>query len=116
MLRPALTHQKGSGVGAWNAQVEPDRTRADDGGDHYSVNGSLVDAEGEPVALLTGEAYEGQPKGRKVTVFTNRVGRFGAQGLRPGCWVLDMATEAEKDPLCNQYSQRRCRTGSPRHA
>jgi outer membrane usher protein len=68
-------------------------------GSDYTVTafGSLVDAEGEPVALLTGEAYEeGQQKGRKVTVFTNRVGKFGAQGLRPGRWVLDMATEPKK--------------------
>lgn len=65
-------------------------------GSDYTVTafGTLTDGAGEPVALLTGEAVEeGQPQGHKVTVFTNRAGNFGAQGLRPGRWILDMATE-----------------------
>jgi outer membrane usher protein len=65
-------------------------------GSDYTVTafGSVVDAEGQPVPLLTGTAYqEDHPDDHKVTVFTNRVGKFGAQGLRPGKWVLDMATE-----------------------
>ena len=33
--------------------------------------------------------------GRKVELFTNRAGRFGAQGLAPGRWVIEMPTEPE---------------------
>jgi outer membrane usher protein len=65
-------------------------------GSDYTVTayGTLVDENGEPVALLTGTAEEeGRENSPKVSVFTNRVGRFGAQGLRPGRWVLEMATE-----------------------
>lgn len=65
-------------------------------GSEYTVTafGSLVDAGGEPIALLTGTAVEeGVEGGRSVTVFTNRVGKFGAQGLRPGKWLLTMETE-----------------------
>lgn len=65
-------------------------------GSDYTVTafGALVDDVGEPVALLTGEAFEeGHPTEHRVTVFTNKAGRFGAQGLRPGRWVIEMATE-----------------------
>jgi outer membrane usher protein len=65
-------------------------------GSDYTVTafGILADAEGEPIPLLTGTAYEeGHPDDHKVTIFTNRTGRFGAQGLRPGRWIIDMATE-----------------------
>jgi outer membrane usher protein len=65
-------------------------------GSDYTVSaiGTLVDEEGEPIALLTGDAWEeGQPEGRHVEIFTNRAGRFGAQGLKPGRWLVDMATD-----------------------
>jgi outer membrane usher protein len=65
-------------------------------GSDYTVTalGTLVDEHGEPIALLTGKAREeGREDGPTVTVFTNRAGRFGAQGLRPGRWILEMATE-----------------------
>ncbi len=65
-------------------------------GSDYTVTafGTLVDEHGEPLALLTGKATEqGHEGGPTVTIFTNRVGRFGAQGLRPGRWTLEMATE-----------------------
>jgi outer membrane usher protein len=64
-------------------------------GSDYAVTafGTLVDDKGEPIALLTGTAKEEGKDGPTVTVFTNRTGRFGAQGLRPGRWLLEMATE-----------------------
>ncbi len=65
-------------------------------GSDYTVTafGTLVDSEGQPVTLITGTAFEeGNPNERKVTVFTNRAGRFNAQGLRPGHWIVEMATE-----------------------
>jgi outer membrane usher protein len=64
-------------------------------GSEYTISayGRLLDGDGEPVALLTGVAYEADnPDGRKVEVFTNRAGRFGAQGMRPGLWIIEMAT------------------------
>ena len=58
-----------------------------------SVYGTLVMTDGQPVALVTGLAHpEGQPA-KQVSVFTNAEGKFGAEGLAPGRWVLDMATE-----------------------
>jgi outer membrane usher protein len=65
-------------------------------GSDYTVTafGTLTDAEGEPIPLLTGIAFEeGHPDDHQVTIFTNKTGRFGAQGLRPGRWVIEMATE-----------------------
>jgi outer membrane usher protein len=65
-------------------------------GSDYTITafGTLADADGEPIALLTGTAYEdGGADDHKVTIFTNRTGRFGAQGLRPGRWIIDMATD-----------------------
>lgn len=65
-------------------------------GSDYTISafGTLLYADGQPVELLTGTAYEeGHPEGRTVSIFTNRVGKFSAQGLRPGRWVVDMATE-----------------------
>ena len=64
-------------------------------GSEYTISayGRLLDEDGDPIALLTGVAYEADnPDGKRVDVFTNRVGRFGAQGMRPGRWVIEMAT------------------------
>lgn len=56
--------------------------------------GTLQTAGGEPITLLAGEAREAdKPNGRKVELFTNRAGRFGAQGLAPGRWIIEMPTE-----------------------
>jgi outer membrane usher protein len=61
-----------------------------------SASGSLIDKFDQPVALLAGTAHEADRQdGPKVTVFTNSAGRFAAQGLKPGRWVLEM----EADPL-----------------
>jgi outer membrane usher protein len=65
-------------------------------GSDYTVTvlGVMTTGEGEPITLLTGDAYEeGVEGGPHKEVFTNRVGKFYAQGLRPGRWVIDMATE-----------------------
>ena len=67
-------------------------------GSAYTVTamGTLLDAAGEPIPLLEGTAREANnPKGRKVELFTNRAARFGAQGLAPGRWVIEMPTEPE---------------------
>lgn len=66
-------------------------------GSAYTVTamGTLLDAEGQPLPLLAGEAREADKEnGRKVELFTNRAGRFGAQGLAPGKWIIEMPAES----------------------
>ena len=64
-------------------------------GSSYSVSayGTLLAADGEPIALLTGVASPEGDKTKQVTIFTNGAGRFGAEGLSPGRWIIEMATE-----------------------
>ena len=73
-------------------------------GSAYTVTamGTLQDANGEPIPLLAGTAREAnKPDGRKIELFTNRAGRFGAQGLAPGRWVIEMPTEFWAHALCH---------------
>jgi outer membrane usher protein len=64
-------------------------------GSDYTVTalGTLQDRDGAPLALLTGTAIEKGGSAKKVEIFTNREGRFSAQGLSPGDWDIEMATE-----------------------
>jgi outer membrane usher protein len=65
-------------------------------GSDYSVTtlGTLLAPDGTPVSLLAGKATElGVDNPKTLTVFTNRTGRFGASGMRPGRWRIDMPTE-----------------------
>ncbi len=64
-------------------------------GSQYTVTalGTLKDAEEKPLALLTGTATEEAKPDKTVELFTNRAGRFTAQGLAPGKWTIEMATE-----------------------
>ncbi|WP_144061138.1 fimbria/pilus outer membrane usher protein [Hyphomicrobium denitrificans] len=64
-------------------------------GSAYSVSayGTLQFTDGEPVALLTGTAHPIDHPDKSVTIFTNAAGRFGAEGLAPGRWILEMATD-----------------------
>ena len=62
-------------------------------GSDYNVTaiGTMVDIDGEPVSLVAGTATElANPEREPVTIFTNRQGRFGASGLAPGNWRLEM--------------------------
>lgn len=62
-------------------------------GSDYTVTaiGRLLSADGEPIALLTGTATEAaHPERPPVELFTNRDGRFGAVGLAPGQWRIEM--------------------------
>ncbi|MBI1684322.1 fimbrial biogenesis outer membrane usher protein [Caulobacter hibisci] len=67
-------------------------------GSDYSITaiGRMVDSEGQPLSLVSGQAVEvaksDKGGGEPITLFTNRVGRFGASGLRPGRWRLEMGT------------------------
>ncbi|MCC5878440.1 MAG: fimbria/pilus outer membrane usher protein [Idiomarina sp.] len=51
----------------------------------YSLIGTLVDSSGEPLSL---EVARVEGEGIKQVVFTNRAGRFIAEGLRPGNYIL----------------------------
>lgn len=67
-------------------------------GSDYGVTaiGAMVNADGQPVALVSGTATElAHPDRPPVTFFTNRQGRFGATGLAPGKWKLEMLDEAK---------------------
>lgn len=58
------------------------------------VIGRLMTDSGTPLALLAGKAIDlDHPKHPSITIFTSRDGRFGAQGLRPGRWRIEMPTE-----------------------
>ena len=62
-------------------------------GSSYSVSayGILMNKHDEPLMYVSGTAYEGDDKkGRKILVFTNKAGRFGAEGLAPGVWMIEM--------------------------
>ena len=60
-------------------------------GSDYTMTaiGRLLDANGEPVTFLAGEAIEVDGD-RRVEVFTNRQGVFGMSGLRPGRWRIEL--------------------------
>lgn len=55
-----------------------------------SVFGTLLDNDHAPVALLAGVAYPNNDTKRQVSVLTNAVGRFSAEGLSPGAWTIEM--------------------------
>jgi outer membrane usher protein len=61
---------------------------------HLLVIGRLLGSDGDPISLLAGKAIDlGAPKRPATTIFTSRAGKFGAQGLRPGRWRIEMPTE-----------------------
>ena len=58
---------------------------------HFTALGTMLDVDGQPVSLVSGKATElAHPDRAAVTIFTNRQGRFGATGLAPGQWRLEM--------------------------
>lgn len=64
-------------------------------GSDYSVTAiGLAEREGKPLSLLSGLARErGVASPRKVAIFTNREGRFSAEGLRAGRWTLEFLSD-----------------------
>ena len=88
----------GYDLGAGNVSIDPPYRagyRLVVGSDYnLMVVGRLVGRDGQPVRLLAGKAVDlGNAKHLALTIFTSRDGRFGAQGLRPGRWRIDMPTE-----------------------
>jgi outer membrane usher protein len=62
---------------------------------NLTVMGTMHNADGEPVALVSGTATElAHPERPALTMFTNRQGRFGAAGLAPGKWRIEMLDPA----------------------
>lgn len=51
------------------------------------ARGRAVDATGQPVSLMVGTLRRGD---ESIDIFTNRVGRFAAEGLKPGTYDLLM--------------------------
>lgn len=62
------------------------------GSDYFvTATGTMRDADGQPIPLVSGRAIElAKPDRAPITVFTNRQGRFGAAGLAPGQWRIEM--------------------------
>jgi outer membrane usher protein len=61
-----------------------------------AVSGSLEDWQGASVSLQAGEALLlDEPERRPVLLFTNRAGRFQADGFRPGEYELRMFYDAQ---------------------
>lgn len=56
-----------------------------------SAVGRLLDANGAPIALVSGTASEdAHPEREPIALFTNAAGRFGATGLAPGRWTITL--------------------------
>ena len=63
---------------------------------HVTALGTMLGLDGQLVALVSGTATElKHPDHPPVTLFTNRIGRFGATGLAPGQWRLEMLDDAK---------------------
>ena len=65
-------------------------------GSSYSVSvyGVFEMADGKPVALVTGTAHPDGKPDKHVLLFTNGEGKFGAEGMAPGRWIAEMASDS----------------------
>lgn len=85
------------GAGAFDVLPKYRQGYALEVGSAYSVSvyGVLEQASGVPVALTTGFATLAGEGQKRVPVFTNAAGKFGAEGLSPGRWTIEMIGEGE---------------------
>ncbi len=83
------------GTGAFDVRADYKAGYALEAGSAYSVSvyGTLLDQRGEAVSLVTGTAIAADQPSKRVSIFTNASGKFGADGLAPGRWIIEMATE-----------------------
>lgn len=83
------------GAGAFDLRPSYESGHVLEVGSNHSVTvyGTLRSQLGEPVGLVMGEAYRRDDPQRRVEFFTNSKGKFAAEGLSPGQWVLEAATE-----------------------
>ena len=58
-----------------------------------SAYGTLLLADFSVLGLVSGVAHPADNPLQKVMMFTNKAGRFSAEGLSPGRWLIEMATE-----------------------
>ncbi|MGB1236724.1 MAG: fimbria/pilus outer membrane usher protein [Pseudomonadales bacterium] len=60
-----------------------------------TVMGTLIDATtGEPMGLTAGHArYQNDPDVPAIAFFSNRKGRFAITGMKPGDYILELATQ-----------------------
>ena len=87
----------GYDLGAGNARLYPSYRagyRIEVGSDYtMTVIGRLLDVDGVPLSLIAGTAVEvDAPTRPPLSVFTNRDGRFGLVGTKPGKWLITMPT------------------------
>lgn len=83
------------GTGAFDVRANYKSGYALEAGSAYSVSvyGSLLDQKGDAVSLVTGTAVSVEQPSKRVAIFTNASGKFGADGLAPGRWMIEMAAE-----------------------
>ena len=83
------------GAGAFDLKAGYKAGYALEVGSAYSVSvyGTLLDQNSEAVSLVTGYAQAADQPSKRVAIFTNAAGKFGAEGLAPGHWIIEMATE-----------------------
>lgn len=62
-------------------------------GASVSLYGTMVTEKGEPLAFIAGTARSERGNAKSVPVFTNAEGRFGAEGLAPGRWIIEMGAD-----------------------
>jgi len=69
--------------------------RLEVGSEYYvTAIGRMLGDDGQPISLISGKAIElAHPDHEPIVVFTNREGRFGLSGLRPGRWRIEMLTD-----------------------
>ncbi|MBX9924897.1 MAG: fimbrial biogenesis outer membrane usher protein, partial [Hyphomicrobiaceae bacterium] len=58
-----------------------------------SVFGTLLNTDGTPIELASGFATPSAGGAEPIPVFTNAKGRFGAEGLSPGRWLVDVESD-----------------------
>ncbi len=59
-----------------------------------TVVGRFIDEDGAPLSLVSGTATEvAAPAREPLQVFTNRDGRFGLTGVKPGRWRIEFHTD-----------------------
>jgi len=59
-----------------------------------SAFGTLMRSDSTPVALVSGVAYPADQPQKQITIFTNKAGRFGAEGLAPGRWIIEVKLDS----------------------
>ncbi len=65
-------------------------------GRSVSVYGTLLNGDGTPVELASGFVMSAAGGTERIAVFTNAKGRFGAEGLSPGRWLIEV--EGDQGP------------------